>query len=625
MESSQFSALYTHRYKLLIYLGMALLLMGAKLWMIDAVANPTPYSDQWDAEAAQLYKPWLEGDFRWQSLLAPQNEHRILPTKVLSLWLFHLNELWNPILQMEVNALVHTLAIILLVALLSLTTGQNHLPLIAGTATIIFCTGTGWQNTLHGISSLWYFTSLFGIAALWLLSVSKPVGLKWWLGAFLGLLAAMSATSGTILFAASAVVCLLNYFQDNQRRKTQLAAGMICLLLFLGCYSVIPIIQGHEYLKAQSVTDFLSSLVDIWAWPLPPGTVPGIILHAPAAVFAVYMLVTRPDPGDRRWFLFALAAWCTAQGFSLAYGRAAVPVRPRYTDMFTVDLLANLACLLCLLKQLHHKGWAKWVLRGWLALMMTGLAWYVSAVLPGQLEYKKSTGINHQWSTHAYIRIGDVDILKEGDALVSRPYPDATRLQKLLDDKTIRNILPAEVRGQLDPVHPVGKELPGFARVPLQQNYAGWEGLAFNSSAIVEGGPQQLEIEFIADPLLPRWVELKIHIRNGSASALLRIEQNGRLLPYRLESIRSLQWSHGIRSLQWSHLFIARVEPGPFKVVATNDGRGEAIKFSAPSVRGALDSSVAMWLKLYPALIIIGAGLLLWGSAHSGKMGTDQR
>ncbi len=616
MESSQFGALYTHRYKLLIYLGMALLLMGAKLWLIDAVANPTPYSDQWDAEAVQLYKPWLEGDFRWQSLLAPQNEHRILPTKVLSLWLFHLNELWNPILQMEVNALVHTLAIILLVALLSLATGQHYLPLIAGTATIIFCTGTGWQNTLHGISSLWYFTSLFGIAALWLLTVSKPVGLKWWLGAFLGLLAAMSATSGTILFAASAVVWSLNYFQGRQRQITQLTAGIVSLLLFLCCYSLIPVIQGHEYLKAESVTDFLSSLVDIWAWPLPPGTVPGIILHAPAAVFAVYMLVTRPAPGDRRWFLFALAAWCTAQGLSLAYGRATVPIRARYTDMFAVDLLANLACLLCLLKQIHHKRWAKWALGGWLVLMMAGLAWYVSAVLPDKLLYKKSTGINHQWSTHAYIRIGDADILKEGEPLVSRPYPDATRLQNLLDDETIRNILPTAVRGQIEPVHPIGKELPGFARVPLQSNYAGWEGLAFNSTAIAEGGPQQLEIEFIADPLLPRWVELKMHIRKGSNSVLLRIEQNGKLLPYRLESIRSLQWSH---------LFIARVEPGPFKVVATNEGRGEAIKFSAPSVRGALDSSVALWLKLYPALIIIGAGLLLWGSAHSGKMGTDQR
>ncbi len=140
--------------------------------------------------------------------------------------------------------------------------------------------------------------------------------------------------------------------------------------------------------------------------------------------------------------------------------------------------------------------------------------------------------------------------------------------------------------------------------------------LIFGHQGTTKSHTTSVEIEFIADPLLPRWVELKMHIRKGSNSVLLRIEQNGKLLPYRLESIRSLQWSH---------LFIARVEPGPFKVVATNEGRGEAIKFSAPSVRGALDSSVALWLKLYPALIIIGAGLLLWGSAHSGKMGTDQR
>ena len=39
MESSLFRTLTIHRYKLLICLGMALLLMGAKLWMIDAVGN----------------------------------------------------------------------------------------------------------------------------------------------------------------------------------------------------------------------------------------------------------------------------------------------------------------------------------------------------------------------------------------------------------------------------------------------------------------------------------------------------------------------------------------------------------------------------------------------------------
>lgn len=264
----------------------------------------------------------MEGYFQWKDLLIPQNEHRIIPTKLLSLWLLKLNELWNPLLQMIANAFIHILSIVVLIALLYRAIEQRHLPLIAGTATIIFCLGIGWQNTLHGISSHWYFNCLFGLPALWFLLTSLPLGIKWWLGAILGLLAAMSAASGALLFAASAITWLIVYFQNNRDNYRHIAASTASFLIFLLCYSLIPTVEAHGSLKAHSILKFLLSLADIWMWPFPGGTLPGLLFHAPAAVFAVVLLIACPRPGDPRWFLFALAAWCTGQAISMHTGES---------------------------------------------------------------------------------------------------------------------------------------------------------------------------------------------------------------------------------------------------------------------------------------------------------------
>ena len=60
--------------------AFAAMLLGAKFWLIGPYGNATPYWDQWDAEAANLYKPLLEGTLGWADLLVPQNEHHVLMT-----------------------------------------------------------------------------------------------------------------------------------------------------------------------------------------------------------------------------------------------------------------------------------------------------------------------------------------------------------------------------------------------------------------------------------------------------------------------------------------------------------------------------------------------------------------
>jgi hypothetical protein len=82
---------------------MVAVIFGAKLWLISAFGSPTPFSDQWDVEAAWLFKPYVEGTLRIGDLLSPHNEHRPFWSRLFDLALLELNGRWDPIIEMTSN------------------------------------------------------------------------------------------------------------------------------------------------------------------------------------------------------------------------------------------------------------------------------------------------------------------------------------------------------------------------------------------------------------------------------------------------------------------------------------------------------------------------------------------
>ena len=78
--------------------ALLLVILGAKLWIIQVYGSPLPYWDQWD-EAKLVFKPWLEGHLTWGALFAAHNEHRIVFTRLLDLLELRLNGQWDPELQ----------------------------------------------------------------------------------------------------------------------------------------------------------------------------------------------------------------------------------------------------------------------------------------------------------------------------------------------------------------------------------------------------------------------------------------------------------------------------------------------------------------------------------------------
>lgn len=435
---------------ILKYLAFAAIVFGAKLWLISTYGSQTPFWDQWDAEAEYLYKPFLDGSLKWTDLFRPHNEHYIFTTRVLALGLLILNGIWNPLLQMVVNAGLHIIALMVLIALLSKVIGRNCLPVLLLFAAILFSIPYAWENTLGGFQSQFYFVMLFSILSIWCATTSHPLSHEWWIGLMFGILAFFSLASGVFAFAISGLLGLLAYAFRVQRTRAQLLASVILLALFVAGIVLTPKLQVHAGFRASSVAQFTESLIAALAWPSPPKFYFALLRNLPALLLVASIVRTWPPANDRKWFLVALSAWAIGQAFSIAYGRASGSLSSRYTDLYAIAIFINFACMLTLIPQ---RKTASNLMLGLLATIWTATV-LMSFVLNPDIHTQADLTARTEYNRHQEINLRNYLATNDPAHLTDKPflhipYPSADRLELILRSPAIRQIMPNNVRSPL--------------------------------------------------------------------------------------------------------------------------------------------------------------------------------
>src|SRR6202012_3032525 len=186
--------------------ALFLVILGAKLWVIQLYGTDMPYLDQWD-EAAHFFKPWLEGQLAWANWFQAHNEHRIVFTRLLDLFVVWLNGQWDPMLQMVINAIIHAVFACGLAYAMWIFHGRKNAPLICFLLAPFFALPFAAENTVHGFQSQMYFLGIFSLLTILGLGFEKPGSGRW----FCGLAAAVMClfTMGSGLLAVLAVVGLV--------------------------------------------------------------------------------------------------------------------------------------------------------------------------------------------------------------------------------------------------------------------------------------------------------------------------------------------------------------------------------------------------------------------------------
>jgi hypothetical protein len=419
--------------------AIACVVFGSKLIVISALGSPIPLLDQWDAEAATLYSPYLRGELSFANLLTPHNDHRIVVTRLLALLHLELAGEWNTRLEMVLGAIVHTALITWLAALLMPLVVPQRRILVACFIAFLFAVPIGYENTLWGFQSQLYLTLLFAIAALAAFAVARPFSLRWLGGLSAAVLSYFSFATGlATIFGACLLLGLQLAMNARNRCGRELAAvAIIAIIGVAGAFWAASIA-----VPTSTPWTFIQGLLVLGAL-----TVIGV---APMVWFCVPTLARHPATRHPAWVVVGFGGWLAIQLVLLAYGRGVV-IAVRYMDIVLLVYPVALVAVLGLADRVQTTQLRRYALRAavaWVFIVVSGFALLGYASVLGAINWSKSA---HQQmaDVQAYLASGSIEDLKAqlgGGHTVNLAYPHPKRLANILGDPEVRTVLPRQIR-----------------------------------------------------------------------------------------------------------------------------------------------------------------------------------
>ncbi|MGA3142895.1 MAG: hypothetical protein ABSF10_07605 [Verrucomicrobiota bacterium] len=437
-------------------LALLLVVLGAKLWVIQVYGTAVPYWDQWD-EARLLFKPWLEGHLTWNAWFAPHNEHRIFFTRALDLLELWFNRQWDPRLQMVINAFIHTGYACGLAYGLWIFTGRKHEGLICFLLMPFFAFPFAAENTIHGFHSQEYFLSIFAVVTIIGLGFGSPGG-GWW---FCGLATAVMSlfTMGSGLLASLAVIGLLLLRRLKRRGTIQgqwITLGC-SLAVFISGLILDVAIQKHGHYRAGRFLTFGEALLGNLAWPFINQPALLLVICLPLVITVIkYFRSDFKDPRAAE-FVLTLGFWGFLEAAALAYGREHLGNSSRYMDTLCTLSIASLASLFILGENTEYRRLSR-PLVGLLAMAWAGCLflgmWQISWATMGggraenYMQFSRRMGLIEEQNVRAFVVTDDPACLLD-KPFGEVPYPDAGVLVELLRDPNLLRIMPAACRPPL--------------------------------------------------------------------------------------------------------------------------------------------------------------------------------
>jgi hypothetical protein len=590
--------------QLFAFSAFILVLFGCKLLLINYFGNATPFWDQWDAEAVRLYKPFIEGTLSLGDLVSAHNEHRILTTRLLALLLLYINGIWNPLLQMVVNAFIHVLTLTLLAIMIVKVVGGKMIPIILSFTLILFAFPYAWENTLSGFQSQFYFVILFSIVAIWLIVLRKPFSLGWWTGVCFAILGYFSLASGVFIFATSASVLILQSLFSTDGNKKQVIAAALLITFFLAGFHYTPI-DTHQVLKAKSFVEFIDSLKTVMAWPLSMRFLSPVIKNLPAIIF-LFIFFKRPlINNDRGWFVIALIIWMLAQGMSISYGRSVGNLLSRYLDLYAIGVFINFACLLSILKRKKNLIIFQILLFSWTICIFLGIADYTFKYSFPEIAQKSTTSKLQEINTRNYIATKNIDFLlpvgkpdptlMRGGERLDIPFPSAKKLALILDSTSIREILPSNIRLPFENLsfneNPL--DLLNANRIPPELIDSGKKVKGNYSFKSLKN---QGECCLNYDSSINSRIAIPISGYPKTGGIDLWIDQGGKHLPVSVLGKSEPSFTMGY----------TKIEKGKFSIRCRDITESSLLAVGDPVVAGSIDKAIKWTLLQYPLLILLG-------------------
>ncbi len=330
--------------------ALFLVVLGAKLWVVQLYGSPMWLWDQW-YEVRQFFKPWLEGQAGWQDYFAPYNEHRILFTRLLDTGVILVNGRLEPMVQMTVDCFIHAGYVCALAFWLWDFLGRKRGGLICGLVMPFFALPYAGENTIWAFDSAAYIQGIFSLLTLVWLGFERAGHWRWWLGLVMAILGLFTMASGLLTpltVSGLAIFRMLKLRRFDRGDLITLGAGLA--VTALGACLLTPF-PADEPLKAHHFMQFIAALTRNLTWPFFQAPVMALVIVLPLMLLAIVYLRRSFVETQAAEFLLVLGLWSVLQSMALAYGRGNfgedVPAS-RYMDKLNVLVIASLFAMVLL-------------------------------------------------------------------------------------------------------------------------------------------------------------------------------------------------------------------------------------------------------------------------------------
>lgn len=423
----------------LIALSVFLTTLGFMLATIEAYAISAPFFDEWEAEAAYLYRLFETGNLNFLSLFEAHNGHRIPITRAISVGLYILNDGWDPVLQMIVSAVLHaTVAFVLATSSLRYFSSREKYAALAAVL-ILYGIPFSWLSITVAFQTQFYSMMMFSV-----LSISAFTSAKTLRASIFALLATLSMTSGALVFASFVAIKLLESWRLREFDRRTVCHLVAWNCVFWAFYMLIPSEPASESLKAQSIISFLISMAATVSWPFRLGLGVGLILYLPVILCITMVVISRCKLSVE---LLGFGIFVLLQIVAMSFFRGAdgVPPANRYWEILIFGVWVNTSCLL-FIANLNRRTVTNCLAILWIVVVASGLFSLAHTALTQGLPDRAITGETSIELIREYLETGNQEVFQNRSSF-EISHPDAAALMEILSDPIVLDILPSQLNG----------------------------------------------------------------------------------------------------------------------------------------------------------------------------------
>lgn len=428
--------------------GALLVMLGAKLALIDQLGSDVPVGEQWTVEGSTLFQVKLHrGYIPVEHFFFPSGEHRPVTARIWAYALYRVDgDQWDCRVQTVANLIFQAGTLLLLWFAAASFVSAHSLALVRVFTLLLCSLPANHENFTWGFQSQFLLCILCGLAhILGTARANRPDG-AWFLAQLAGLVGILSLASGFLSAIALCGLALVEFARG--RRDTWWWATLVAngALLAFGLWFAVRV--GDSPNHAHSAGEFLRAFGALLTWPAPRGW--GWLSHLPFLVAGIYALRRPPGHGSSVRFL-GLAAWFWLLVAALAYGRGGgeMSIAVRYFDMLVIGSWLNVVAVLWLWREKAGGSRTTWLAVGLTACLLPMLGWLAYWNRPAGIRSTiESVGLVARLRDDVvrdFMATNDPAVFKRYDWLGSR-FPHLPYTIEILRDPVMRPALPPSLQ-----------------------------------------------------------------------------------------------------------------------------------------------------------------------------------